>query len=388
MKRSFELIAMTGLYLSICALGLKAQSCSGNGEIGGSYAFVGSRANFPSVSVGPPGTSGTGSSGTSGSSTGSTNGVTGSTSSVTVSNTPIGQLIGGMSGSSPFAAVGRVVADGAGNLLGSQSPTGALISVGSYTVNQDCTISVTLNDAFVGMPVTPPGTAGNGSTSIVGSSGSGSGVTSTNETTPASIKLVGVVLDRGAEVDLIQTGTSTTGASNSGASNSGASNTGTSSSTGVSNTGAVITLRRAVQFTGCTDANLTGAFGLVAQATIASASPGSATNPGVGGTNSSLGASSTIGRLVANGAGTFLADTPAMQSPLQDLQFTGTYAVADDCSGTAKFTDSSGTMHNIEFVIVQSENSSSTPGLQTALPELLFSFTDEGVTGTGFARHE
>jgi hypothetical protein len=378
MKRSFELIAMTGMFLSICASGLKAQSCSGNGEIGGSYAFVGSRANFPSVSVGPPGTSGTGSSGTSGSSTGSTIGVTGSTPSATVSNTPIGQLIGGISGSSPFAAVGRVVADGAGNLLASQSPTGALISVGSYTVNQDCTISVTLNDAFVGMPVTPPGTAGNGSTNSPGSSGSGSGVTSTKETTPASINLVGLVLDRGAEIDLTQAGGANTGASSTGASN-----------TGVSNTGAVITLRRAIQFTGCTDANLTGAFGLVAQASIASGSPNSATTPGTGESSSSLGASSTIGRLVANGTGMFVADTQAMQSPLQDLQLTGTYTVADDCSGTAKFTDSAGSVHNIEFVIVQSENSSSTPGtLQMALPELLFSFTDQGVTGTGFARHE
>jgi len=363
MKRLFELTAMTGLFLSICASGLKAQSCSGNGEIGGSYAFVGSRANFPSVSVGPPGTSGTGSSGTSGSSSGSSGGATGSTPSATVSNTPIGQLIGGMSGSSPFAAAGRVVADGAGNLLGSQNPTGALISVGSYTVNQDCTISVTLNDAFVGMPATPPGTAGSGGITSAGSSGSGSSSNSTTGATPESIKLVGVVLDHGAEIDLTQAG--------------------------ASNTGAVITLRRAIQFTGCTDANITGTFGLVAQASIASGSPGSATTPGAGGSSSSLGAFSTIGRLVANGAGMFLPDAQAMQSPLQDLQLTGTYAVAADCSGTAKFTDNSGTMHNIDFVIVQSENGSLTPGtLQATVPELLFSFTDEGMTGTGFARHE
>lgn len=372
MKRFYGLTAMISLCLSVCASGLKAQSCGGNGDIGGSYAFVGSRAIFPGVPFGPPGTSGSASSGTSGNSPGSSSAAAGSTPSATVSNTPIGQLIGGMSGSTPFAVVGRVVTDGAGNLLGSQTPTGALVPVGSYTVNQDCTIAVTLNDVFVGVPVTPPGTAGNGGTSSTGGGGnsgnsSGTGGSSGNAAagaTPASIKVVGVVLDRGAEIDLTQAG--------------------------ASNTGAVITLRRAVQFAGCTDANVTGTFGLIAEASVTSGQPSSSgVTAGSGGSSSSLGAASVIGRLAANGAGMFLPDAQATQSPLQALQLTGTYVVADDCSGSAQFADTSGTMHNIDFVIVQAESNASTPNtLQVTLPELLFSFTDQGVTGTGFAKHE
>jgi hypothetical protein len=51
--------------------------------------------------------------------------------------------------------------------------------------------------------------------------------------------------------------------------------------------------------------------------------------------------------------------------------------------------NSSGTTHNINFVIVQEEGNMPTPGgPQAILPELLFTFTDQGVTGTGFAKHE
>ena len=85
----------------------------------------------------------------------------------------------------------------------------------------------------------------------------------------------------------------------------------------------------------------------------------------------------------------FLKDSGALQSPLPGLQLTGTYTVNDDCSGTAALTDGLGATHNLDFIIVQSGGGASTSGnLQVILPELLFGFTDQGVTGTGFARHQ
>ena len=372
MVRVYPVIVVTAMCLTSAVPFLHAQSCTGNGDFGGAYAFVGSRIDFAGVPAMPPGTSGAQSTGPTTGSTGTGSGTTPTTPAV--SNTPVGQLIGGMLASSPFAAVGRILADGAGNLLASSTPTGALTSVGTYTVNQDCSISMTLNDVFIGMPVTPPGTAsggtaggsngngaGNGGNSGSGGmsgSGGGNGTTATSTATPATITVEGIILDRGGEVDFAQTG--------------------------ASNTGAVITLRRALQFGGCTAALVSGPFGLVSQESVSSTA-----SSGGGSGSGSLGVLSLVGRLDADGIGMFLANTQATQSPTTGIQLTGTYTVADDCSGTAQIVESTGATHNVNFVIVQARHNAATPGnAQAVLPELLFNFTDQGVTGTGYARHE
>ncbi len=303
MRRVSTFISVLMIVVTTIAVShLNAQSCNGNGDVGGAYAFVGSRVMFPGVPVTPPGTSGATDTSTGGNSTGSSTGTISST-PVTVSNTPLGQLIGGMSGTLPFAVVGRIVADGAGNLLAASSPTGALTSVGTYTVNSDCSVSMTLNDVFIGMPVTAPGTAGSSSSSTGNSSSSstgsstgtstGTGTTSgsTTTATPATLTVQGMVLNSGAEIDLTQTA--------------------------ASNTGAVIMLRRTLQFSGCTESNVSGVFGLVLQWSTSSTTSSTTTGTSPGTTSSSsLGVLSFIGRLSANGGGLFIKDALATQSPL------------------------------------------------------------------------
>jgi len=356
MMQYFRVASLIGVCATLLTLQVKAQSCTGNGDVGGSYGIAGLRSVFAGVPVTAPGTNGATGSG-SGTNTGTGNDSNGQGGTQNVSATPIGQLIGGISGSSPFSVVGRIVADGAGTLLASSSPTGALTAVGNYTVNSDCTISMTINDVFIGMPVTGPGTSG---TSGVGTPTTGANGSTTTSSTPATIALQGIVLERGAEVDLFQPGTFQPGTSGS---------------------GAIVVMRRALQFGGCTDASLSGAFGFVAQGS----EPGTSTSTTGGNTV----AAALIGRMTADGTGNFMRDALASQSPLQDLQITGTYNVADDCSGTAQITDSNGGTHNLSFMIVQGGNVSVTPGPQQGFrPELLFAPTDQGTISVGFAKHE
>lgn len=351
-------LSTLGLIAITFAPNALSQSCSGDSELNGAYALLGTRSVFASVPVTPPGTNGSTS--------------MGSTGTPVVSSTPIGSLVGGVTGLSPFAVVGRVAADGAGNLFAAPSATSTPQQVGTYTVNPDCTVTVTLNDVFVGISLTPPGTSGassgnsmgtgnnTGSSSGNGMSPGGSSSTSGNSATatPVSIKLEGLILNQGAQIDLVQAG--------------------------ASDTSAAVTLQKVFQFGGCTDATLTGAFGLISQITqtgsTSSGTGGSTTGNTAG--NGSLTTTSFIGRLNADGAGMFTTDALASQSPLTALQLTGTYTVNPDCSGTAQFTDSSGTTSSADFVVVQGLNASSTVGLQRSEPELLLTFTNQTSSAT------
>jgi hypothetical protein len=348
MMTRFGLLELLGAVpVMLLCPALNAQTCSGNSAVGGAYAFVASRSTFASVPATPPGTSA--------SANMASGSVTSSPTTPVVSSTSIGQLLGDLSGSSPFAVVGRVVADGSGNLFAGQNSTSVLTQVGTYAVNSDCTISLTLTDVFVGIPATPPGTTGAGAGNTGGGSGGATSGNGNSSATPVTVKLDGVVLDRGAEIDLIQSGTS--------------------------DSGAVIQMRRALQFGGCTDASLSGAFGLVSQANLTSGASG-----GGGSTGSSLTPISMIGRLVSDGAGTFIADSQAKLSPLQPLQFTGTYTVNADCTGTAQIVDAMGTMRNVTFVLVQAESVPSPTAQWAVRPELLFAFSDQNISGFGTAR--
>lgn len=329
------------------------------------------------MSVTAPGTNGTATTGsggttTTGTGTTTTTGTGTTTTTPTVSQTPVGELVGGVSGLSPFAIVGVIDADGAGNLSAAAFTGATLTKVGTYTVNPDCTISVTLTDAFVGVPLPAPGTSGTTTTGTTGTTGTTTGTTgaTTNSggtnaplPTPATVTLQGLVLNGGAEIDLAQIGTSSTGVS--------------------------ITLRRALQSIGtCTDNNVKGPFGVVTRAVVVSTSTGT-TGTATTGTSGSPTPSTLIGRFVADGAGNLTTDTLGSQSALPDLQLTGTYSVNGDCSGTIQFVDSTGATHSGDFVIVQAN--SSTPmsnGPQNIMPELLIGFTDQGVNGFGVAKEE
>jgi hypothetical protein len=290
--------------------GLQAQTCSGNGDVVGSYGFAASRL-FAAVPATPPGTAGP------------------PNTNPAVSNTAVGHFLLGVSSEAPFGTVGRLLADGAGGFFATASATsGSPVQVGTYKVNNDCTMSATFTDAFAAMPATAPGSP-------------------PTAVTPVSATFEGVVQNHGLDIELVQTGSSATGA--------------------------LIELRRTLLFNGCTNASLTGAFGVVSQASMAGTT-----------TTATPTAVPLFGRLVSNGNGMFGVDALGQQSALPGLQLTGTYTVNPDCTGTANILTSSGVTRSLNFVIVQSDVGACLNG--SVQPELLFSFTDPGVSGIGFSR--
>src|SRR5260370_22687069 len=173
--------------------------------------------------------------------------------------------------------------DGNGGMLSRSGAGMAVTQVGTYVVNSDCTVSATFTDAFA-----TPG---------------GAGLTPVQ----ASATFEGVLVQNANEIDLVQTGAS------------GAS------------TGAIVTLRKARQFYGCTADGLTGTFGLaasgVATTSIVSATGGAATTVST--------AFSLFGRVNADGQGNLVQDSLGLTSPLTKRQFTGSYTGNLDCTGSA-----------------------------------------------------
>jgi hypothetical protein len=164
MKRSSKLqcafIVTMGVVLTNVPA-LQARSCNGNGDVIGSFGWLGVRTtDFVPVPATPPGTVGG-------------------------SSTPIGGLLAGASNMAAFSSVGRIFLDGNGGVFATSTPGGVQTPAGTYTVNLDCTVSATLTDAFA-----TPGAAG---------------ITPT----PASATFEGVMVQGGNEIDLMQTGSST-----------------------------------------------------------------------------------------------------------------------------------------------------------------------------------
>lgn len=316
MKRTVN-FALIATVVGVTCLGskLEARTCSGNGDVIGSFGFVGSRAFSPGLQpVLPPGTT-----------------------SVTVigSSTNVGSLIAGTANTALFSVAGRIYADGAGNLLAALdaiSPSNT--RVGTYSVNTDCTISMTLRDAFSPNATLPSGTGG---------------------PLTATATLEGVLVDNGDEIDLVQTAVG-------------------------AGTGALVTLRKTAQFNGCTNGSLVGSFGFEA----IGVENGPA--PAVGATPSQVGLN-IVGRLVADGQGNFVTDALASLSPLK-RQITGTYTVNSDCTGTAVLIDSNGKTRNATFVLTR-EGASCSSGSQSGNANAVrFGFTDSGVFATGIAKQQ
>jgi len=234
-------------------------------------------------------------------------------------------------------------ADGLGNLFASSTAgsLGATLA-GTYIVNADCSITMTLTDPF-----------------LTSSSGTG-----TTTTTGASVSLVGTVVDVNSnEIDLV--------------------------STGSSSAGAVLTLTKTIQFSSCTNASLSSNYGVSGQGMynatggngIAIGGGTTATGAFTSGVTGTLGtAFSLLGRFVADGAGNFVQDFAGTASPVQ-RSITGTYLVNPDCTGTGRFMDTAGVGRNIGFVLVNQSGGSTRP-------ELEFVFTDVGVFGGGIAKQQ
>src|SRR5260370_21057450 len=170
--------------------------------------------------------------------------------------------------------------DGNGGMFSSSAAGVPVTQVGAYNVNSDCTVSATFTDAFA----TP---AGAGLTPV-----------------QASATFEGVLVQSANEIDLMQTGAAT---------------------------GAVVTLRKAKQYNGCTNDGLADTFGLAASGvsttSVISATGGAATTAST--------PFSLFGRLDADGQGNFVSDLVGLTSPLTKRQFTGTYTPNPDCSGSA-----------------------------------------------------
>jgi hypothetical protein len=344
MMKQILLCVLAGTFgLLTLAPTLCAQACY-NSAVAGAYGFVGSRA------VAAAATTGTGMGGT-GTSTG-----TGSTGAPTVSATPIGVLLGDMSGTTGFGVVGVLFFDGAGNISATATAamnqttnqtTNKQTQVGTYSVNQDCTITMTVSDVFLtatGMPVTTPGGGGGGRNT---------------SSTPLTATFEGVVLGGGSAIDLAEAGPTT---------------------------GVTVELRKMIQTTGCTNARFAGTYGFMAQ--VFSGLPLSA--PGTNGSTETPSATfPTVARFFADGAGNVTVNNVAPTSSSSNRQLTGTYTVNSDCTGTATLTSSSGVNETADFVLVQSVASQTLGGVcassTVVSPEVLFEFTTAGVQGISTA---
>ena len=348
---------ITMLCFSACSLLLTrsapAQVCgASNASLIGPYGYVANQTGPEST------TSSTGTTGTTG--TSGTSGTTGTTTTgmSAYSNTDIGQLLGGIAGGNQFALSGILVFDGAGNIEATSSSTtagAAITRTGTYNVNPDCSISVSLTDAF------NTSTTSNGST-----------------TSPAAMQLAGVILGRGEEIDLTsattlesETRTSTT----SSGSTTGTTSTSTSGTpSGSSSSGLVIRLVKVLYQNGCSAANLRGLYGFVlnpisaAPQTSTTGTTGTTTGTGSTGTTptTSTAPTTVIGYVDFDGNGNIIAmstnnqlssptapitgasipTTAPPQPTFSALDFTGTYTVNSDCSGTMTISNSANAATN------------------------------------------
>jgi len=207
------------------------------------------------------------------------------------SNTPIGQILRLSVTAQPFAIAARVIADGQGGVLAAAPDAQYVITrVGAYTVNGDCTVAMTLSDGFAA------------ELDILG-----------NTVTRANTNFQGVLQDRGSVAGFVQTS---------------------------GGTDSVLQFERPQSGVSCTNATMSGAYGLLITGVDAGPADAPQALP-----------FSLLGRFVAEN-GVFKTDTEGGASPQQQRQITGTYRVDPDCTGAAKLT-LNGRTYNATFVLAR-----------------------------------
>ena len=166
--------------------------------------------------------------------------------------------------------------DGNGNVFASSTVGGSPNTlVGTYTANSDCTITITLNDAF-----------------------------STSTPRPAPVSFTGLLVGAGTEIDLVASAQLTPPAGTTGT------------------TAAALRLVRVQANQTCSVSSLTGAYGLV----------------GSGFTSGNV-STAFLARVLFDGTGKILdGTTTGVTTPLAKLQYTGSYTVNPDCTGTLTLT--------------------------------------------------
>ena len=282
---------------------VRAESCTGASDFSGQYMFVATRQLF---STPPP-----------------------TPERVTnveprFSPTPVGSILRGALGVSPFAAVGRLLADGQGGLISSAAGTVYLTArVGSYSVTPECTLNVTITDGLLPVDLIAP-------------------------LTPGAVRFTGVLQSRGGESNLIQVS---------------------------SGSGSTLTLVRAHVSNSCSNATFSGAYGLAASGVQMAGENEKLASP-------NLEIFSMVGRIVSDGAGNLVQDAPGIP-----LQLTGTYELQADCAGTAKLTDGK-TTRSINFVLVHANPAQNFTAIGVAFsrPVMRFVFTDPKMAVIGEGR--
>jgi len=213
------------------------------------------------------------------------------------SNTQIGNFLQSIAGGGAFSSANVFYFDGAGHITIAASTSSFTGSqpVGTYTVNADCTISVTLTDTL------------NTITSVNGAN-----------STQGSTTLIGLVLGGGAEVYLSepQSATSTNG--------------NTPLIPGEFASRLTIQLIRTYTY-GCTVASLTGSYGLIGSGYVLTGTTGTATTTT---TTANTQPITLMGVVTFDGGGHIIQQTVASGSPLGNFQYTGTYTINPDCAGT------------------------------------------------------
>lgn len=272
-------IGVTAAFFGTFAVAQQVGCLATTSSVIGSYTYVATEVPLSGVAVTPPGTT---------------------TNQQVYSNTPIGQLVGGINGGGAFSFSGVLYFDGAGNILVSTAgaPLSASTSVGTYTVNSDCTLNVTLTDVF-------------------NSTTSGPGVTNP---TLGSTKLIGLVLGGGTELDLsvAQSPTSTNGNMPLVA--------------GEFASRLLVQLIRSFPY-GCSTASLTGSYGLVGTGFVLTNTTGTGTS-----TTGTTQPVTLFADVNFDGNGNVIPQTVTSPSPLGSFQYAGTYTVGLNCSGTLTLT--------------------------------------------------
>jgi hypothetical protein len=343
-KRFASVAALLGV--ALLAPALQAQTCSGNGEVLGSYGYFASRDGYFLLGATPPGTAlvpiGVTPPGTTALAPPLVPiGVT-PPGTATGSNTPWGRLVAGLANNGVMSVLGRIFADGMGNLYASPTFGGLNTTTlaGTYNVTTDCSITMAIRDPFL-----------------------------TGTDTGPTVNLTGVV--RGNRIEAIMTGPSAAGAT--------------------------VTFVRTSQFNNCTVASLTGPFSITGTGMTLPGfvNPGTSTGvnltggPFTPGQPGNLGtAFNLFGRFTADGSGILLPATGAPQATV-NRTLTGTYTLNPDCTGTMRIADAAGNTRNLSFVLVN-ESSGNVPPVPIPTPSpqqqaLRFVFSDPGVIGQGTA---
>jgi hypothetical protein len=242
------------------------------------------------------------------------------------SATPVGTLLRGALSTAPFAVTGRLIADGQGGLYAAASDAIYVSArVGSYAVSPECTLSMTITDGFLPVDLIAP-------------------------LTPGVVRFSGILQSRGGESNLIQS--------------SGGD-------------GTAVLISRAHQANSCSNVTFSGAFGFAATGVQWSVDAAELKLD-------SLGIFSMVGRVVSDGAGNLFLQDGTLGVP---LQFTGTYSLQPDCTGTAKISDGK-TTRTLNFVLTQANSAQNftAVGVSFSRPVMRFVIADPKMAVTGVGR--